>query len=520
MKTILFGAIMMMAVLNSIQVEASMPTNAAVSASEYNIRDFGAKGDGISDDSRAIQSAIDKAFISGGGIVLVPGSNSGWLLKKPLLIRPNVTLKGIHVGPSDSHLLSANDAGKMAESINTSPSIPGSLMVEHSKYPAITFSHDSGIQGITFVYPNQAPYKNIPIKIYPPTLQIKGFDINAKAPGINRSSKIKSDGPISGRSVTIRDVGAINSYHILDISGENPPVKYQAAQITIDGLWGYPLSVGVNIQNSLDTVMLHNIQFRPTFFGKFCAEISKTSIGFSIGKSDGCVISDILVFGLGVGILHKVIEGGYPAFSVRVSNANIEAMLPVWMDSKAVDDQVQYTNSFFFNVPFGFTPADNDVYTRKGHVLFPDLTYSMKDLSVVRLENRCEKETFQSYARFTGCGFHAYGKGPICLVGGNRLIRATLASSHMVYFKDAVLKTMPEAKVLGIVTGNDIMLYGTNLSDTAPDSKDLHLVDIGESGSGSGVIFSDNMLHGAKQSLVDELKASPKITAEGNHIPK
>ena len=38
----------------------------------YNVRDYGAKGDGITDDVDAIQSAIDDCFKGGGGIVYIP----------------------------------------------------------------------------------------------------------------------------------------------------------------------------------------------------------------------------------------------------------------------------------------------------------------------------------------------------------------------------------------------------------------------------------------------------------------
>lgn len=482
---------------------------------DYNVRDFGAKGDGVTDDSTAFQTAIDEAFTAGGGIVSVPGAPKGWVLAKPLLIRPNVTLKGFHAGPSDAHFLAQNDANTATNRKDPLPPVAGGLLIKQNRYPAIALSHNSGIQGLTFVYPDQVPYTSLPIKVYPPTLQLRGVNRGDTVPGIPRTHGIREDGPISGRSVTIRDIGAINAYHILDITG-GYPINYQMAQITVDGLWGYPLSVGINIQNSLDTIMLHNIQFRPTFFHPACGEISKSSIGFSIGKSDGCVISDVLVFGLGIGILHRTIDKSYPAFSIRVSNANIEAMLPVWMDSKSVDDQIQYMNSFLFHTQFAFEPSASDVYSREGHSLFPDIRYTPDDIAVLRISNRYENQTFQSYARFVGCGFHARGAGPICRVEGTQLVRVTLASSHMVYFRDAVMKVDSGAKVLGIITGNDIMLHGTNLSSGTPENQDTHLVDIRKAGEGSHIIFSDNMLHGVRAGLVDELSQSTGITAVGN----
>ncbi len=489
-------------------IPAASAPEAAKPRAEYNVRDFGAVGDGKTDDSVAFQTAIDEAFLAGGGLVVVPGSPKGYLLAKPLLIRPNVTLKGFHAGPSDGHLLALADANRDANPPAPVTLPPGGLLIAQDKHPAITLAHNSGIAGLTFSYPDQVPYKGEKIKVYPPLLQVRGFGHKTQVPGVPRTHGIESDGPISGRSVAVRDIGAINAYHILDMTGDNPILR-QVAQITVDGLWGYPLSVGVNIQNSLDTVTLRNIQFRPSFFGGACAEITKSSIGFALGKSDGCVISDSLVFGLAVGVLHKCTEGSMGAFSVRMSNCNIEAMIPVWMDSRAVDDQVQYSNCFLFHTHFAVKPAAGDVYTRKGHPLFPELTIRPEDFCVARVSNTCETATCQSYARFVGCGLHATNAGPICRVEGKQLVRVMLASSNMVYFKDSVMQVAPDSKVLAVVTGNDIRVVGARLK---------HLLDIERAGADTRAIFSNNMLQGVEQSLLDDLARQPGVTALGNAL--
>jgi len=485
---------------------------ACASAAQFDARSFGAVGDGEIDDSRAFQTAIDEAFIAGGGEVFVPGSEAGYRLERPILIRPNVTLRGFHAGPADAHFLAEHDAG------NPKPFVPvaGGVLIAQIEHPAVTLAHNSGIAGLTFAYPDQVPYAPMPIKPYPPLLQVRGFGPGEQVPGIHRDERIAVDGSISGRSVSIRDLGAINAYHILDMTGENPPAQ-QVAQITVDGLWGYPLSVGINIQNSLDTIFLRNVQLRPTFFHDACGEISKTSIGLSLGKTDGCAITDLLVFGLGIGVLHRCVDGSLEAFSVRVNNANVEAMLPVWFDSHAVDDQVQYANSFLFHTEFGFKRTGDDVYSREGHDLFPDIRFAPDDLCVVRVSNRREKPTFQSYARFVGCGFHAKNSGPVCRVEGDQVVRVMLASSHMVYFRDSVLDVAEGAKVLATITGNDIMCWGSpDLSVGRVDAEHAHLIDFSRADPSCNAIFSSNMIHGARPELVDELADMPKVVAEGN----
>ena len=55
----------------------------------YNVRDFGAKGDGITLDSPAINAAIDTAVKGGGGQVLLP---PGVYLSGSIRLKGNIDL--------------------------------------------------------------------------------------------------------------------------------------------------------------------------------------------------------------------------------------------------------------------------------------------------------------------------------------------------------------------------------------------------------------------------------------------
>lgn len=58
------------------------------------VKDFGAVGDGVTDDTAAIQAAIDAVNIAGGGTVFVPSVATFYRLNARLLIKANVKLQG------------------------------------------------------------------------------------------------------------------------------------------------------------------------------------------------------------------------------------------------------------------------------------------------------------------------------------------------------------------------------------------------------------------------------------------
>src|SRR5258705_4476671 len=70
----------------AIAIADAAETNAA---KVFNVREFGAKGDGKTFDTEAIQKALDDCGKSGGGTVLLP---PGTYLSKPLTIGTKTTL--------------------------------------------------------------------------------------------------------------------------------------------------------------------------------------------------------------------------------------------------------------------------------------------------------------------------------------------------------------------------------------------------------------------------------------------
>ncbi|MBP1990756.1 glycosyl hydrolase family 28-related protein [Paenibacillus eucommiae] len=57
-----------------------------------NVKNFGAMGDGTTDDTMALQKAIDTAAAQGGGTVYVPASTSAYPISSTLFVEANITL--------------------------------------------------------------------------------------------------------------------------------------------------------------------------------------------------------------------------------------------------------------------------------------------------------------------------------------------------------------------------------------------------------------------------------------------
>jgi Pectate lyase superfamily protein len=79
----------------------SLPLSAAA---PFDIRDYGAKGDGVAKDTAAIQKAIDAAEKTGGGTVIAP---AGRYLSGTVHLKSNVTL---HLSPGAVILMSTDNA--------------------------------------------------------------------------------------------------------------------------------------------------------------------------------------------------------------------------------------------------------------------------------------------------------------------------------------------------------------------------------------------------------------------------
>lgn len=106
-----------------------MPLHSTYAEQQYNVKDYGAKGDGLTLSTEAIQRTIDICAAAGGGRIIVP---AGRYLTGPLFLRSNIE---IEVG-SGAVLLFNDD-------IMNTPAINGSWEgIERKVYASLLTGHD------------------------------------------------------------------------------------------------------------------------------------------------------------------------------------------------------------------------------------------------------------------------------------------------------------------------------------------------------------------------------------------
>jgi hypothetical protein len=173
----------------------------------------GAKGDGTSDDTAAIQAALDATGRTGGKVHLPPGR---FLVKGSLKIPSGVTLEGVAVSPQWSEPLT------------------GSVVLatggrDKEDAPALfEMGSSSTVIGLTVFYPEQ---KVREIHPYPWTFHLQGFDN------------------------TVENVTLINSYNGIR-TGPEPNVRHR-----IRSVYGCVLRRGIFVNACTDIGRIENIQF-------------------------------------------------------------------------------------------------------------------------------------------------------------------------------------------------------------------------------------------------------------------
>ncbi len=237
----------------------------AASPDFYSVTDFGAKGDGKTDDTAAFQKAMDAAAKAGGGIVQAPRGN--YFFAGRLSVPVAVTLKGMwesvpaHNGIRDAGLPKPTDDG------TTFLVTEGAGKEDGPAF--ITLNHNSTLKGVVIYYPDQNPAEEP--KPYPYAIAMRG------------------------KNPAVLAVELLNPYNGIDAS--------QNERHLIRDVHGQPLRRGIFVDFIYDIGRIENVHFNPwwSMKPKLFEWQQKYGEAFIFGKSDWQYVYNTFCFGYNVG---------------------------------------------------------------------------------------------------------------------------------------------------------------------------------------------------------------------------
>lgn len=207
----------------------------------YNVKDYGAVGNGTTDDTTAFQNALTAAGNAGGGTVWAPAAT--YKIATHLNVPTYVTLAGEGKAPVGQYY-----AGFRTNLLASEGSGNG------SGTPFIVLNAFSTLKGMTIYHPNQSSSS---VVAYPWT--IRG----------------------NGSNVSVIDTNLVNPYQGIDLGTNACPLHY------IRGVYGQPLFRGIWIDNCQNGGRIENVHFAPLW-----ASTSTSGVGLYIGRADGEFITD------------------------------------------------------------------------------------------------------------------------------------------------------------------------------------------------------------------------------------
>ncbi len=413
----------------------------------YNAVEFGAKGDGVTDDTAAIQKALDAAAADGGGTVQLPTGR--FLIKTHLTFPPHVSLQGVWKKPN------RGEEGKHGTVL---------LAVEgkgdENATPFISMKDNTCISGVTIFYPEQI--RANPPHAYPWTIQGQGDDVG------------------------ILNVTMVNAFKAVDFG------TFLCGRHYVDGLYAYPFKMGVFVNQCYDVGRLNNIHLWPFFDldpnSPLWAYTRENGTGFMFGRTDGEMVSNVfcIFYKVGMHLIGGPIPQAKPNEPTRIEYLGGAGMMTnVYLDvspcALKVDDSMETSGFTFVNSSF---MSQVQIGPRnRGPIRFSACGFwSTKDLEThARLDG-------MGPVYFEGCQFSNWDKGNTgapCIDANARRIIITgcdFLTNRPNHHKITLGPNVREA----VITSN-LMENGVSIANNAPKYADIQ-IGLNAGGTGSGCI--------------------------------
>lgn len=295
-----------------IQILMAMFALAGFAQAELSVLDYGAVADGKTDDTEAIQKALDAASADKGGVVMMPAGM--YLVAGSLNVPRGVTLRGVWEGPHSTY-----------EGEGTLILATGNKANEEAA-PLITLNVSSTVKGLTIYYPEQDPHEFIP---YPWTIQGNGTHGN------------------------VIDCVLVNPYKAIDF-GTNSGCEMHY----IRNVYGQPLKMGIFIDGCTDIGRVENVHFNPNpwtrmrvpgmeFKGDtkiFFQQLKENLVAFKIGKTDWEYWNNCFVIFAKIGFHFVKTDRGYPNVVLTQCGSDV-GPLAIFAENLQPHSGVAFVNS-------------------------------------------------------------------------------------------------------------------------------------------------------------------------------
>jgi len=230
----------------------------------YNVTDFGAKGDGVTDDTAAFQAALDAAGAARGGIVFAPAGR--YLIGGHLRVPMDVTLRGTFEAPP-AHA-GIRDRGLPKPEYGTVLLAVGGKGSEDGP-PFIALDQNSTLRGMVIYYPEQDPGR-VPTP-YPWCIRMRG------------------------NNPAVLDCELLNPYNAIDARN--------AHRHLIRNIHGQPLRRGILVSEVYDIGRIENVHWNPWWSMKpelFNWQLENGE-AFIFGRTDWQYVHNTFCFGYKIG---------------------------------------------------------------------------------------------------------------------------------------------------------------------------------------------------------------------------
>lgn len=267
------------------------------------------QGDGQTDDTAAIQAALDAAALESPGEVHLPAGK--YLIEGTLYVPAHTTLRGDYMGPGrrkGTVLLATGGEGRADG--------PGCVVLRDGM---------ACLRNMAIEYPKQRDDAEEPLT-YPYAIQ-------------------------GGHSARIEEVYLHNAYQGIDLDAAHANL--------VRNVWGEPLRVGINVNHCYDVSRIENVHFWPYFTNNkpLRAWVQNNGVAFQFGRSDWQYALNLFCYGYHTGVrfyrTDGVPEKNYPAGTTNGNFVGIGVdRCVVGVDVEhAFEIGVSFTNCFF--APFG-----------------------------------------------------------------------------------------------------------------------------------------------------------------------